>query len=165
MVISMYYINNFILYSLFGHLLEVMINKSSGFLYCPWTPVYGLGVLIIISIHKIIKKRHYNKRTEVLITFIISSIILSLIELLGGYLLQFLFHKTFWNYSEFLLNIGKFIAIEISIIWGILAIIYIYLLKPLSDKLTKKIPNYITIICSVLFILDLIITIIIKIKL
>ena len=47
----MYYINNFFMYSILGHIFESIIylfcEGESGILYGPWTPVYGIGVVII----------------------------------------------------------------------------------------------------------------------
>ena len=54
----MFYINCFLLYSILGYLLETLaafITKSnfkSGILFGPWTPVYGLGAVLIILISR-----------------------------------------------------------------------------------------------------------------
>ena len=54
----MYYINYFFILSIFGHILESFVykNKSSGILFGWWTPIYGIGTLIILLIHKYIDK-------------------------------------------------------------------------------------------------------------
>ena len=63
--INMYDINIFLTYSILGFFYECIINFiqdgrfSSGFMYGPWTPIYGIGVLIILYIYKKLKK--YNK--------------------------------------------------------------------------------------------------------
>ena len=50
----MYYLNYFFIFSIFGHLLETTMykifnwNLESGFLYGYWTPVYGLGAILIL---------------------------------------------------------------------------------------------------------------------
>ena len=81
----MYYINNFIFFSLFGHLLESTIylflnnNNYSGIMYGPWTPVYGLGVIIIIIIYNIIKKTKLTKFKKIILITIINIIFLTII--------------------------------------------------------------------------------------
>ena len=62
----MYYINNFLFFSIFGHILESTVylilnnNGYSGILYGPWTPVYGFGIILIILIYKFINKTKFN---------------------------------------------------------------------------------------------------------
>lgn len=170
MVITMYYINNFLLFSILGHLLEstiyLVLNNDgySGIMYGPWTPVYGFGIILIIIIYNIIKKTKLNNFIKTFLIFILSMILLTLIEYIGGNLIEYFFHKKFWSYENLKFNIGPYIALEIAFIWGICSLIYIYIIKPINDKITKKIPKYITITLLVFFIIDLIVTIINKIK-
>ena len=162
----MYYINNFIFFSLFGHLLESTIylflnnNNYSGIMYGPWTPVYGLGVIIIIIIYNIIKKTKLTKFKKTILIAILSMIFLTLIEYIGGISIEYFFHEKFWSYENLKFHIGPYIALEISLIWGLCSLLYIYIIKPLTDKIIKRIPYYITICISVFFIMDLIVTII-----
>lgn len=167
----MYLLNCFFIYSILGFLLESIFtfitsnHFSSGILYGPWTPVYGIGaILTIIISNKIFKNMHQNRIVETIVTFIILTITLTFIEWLGGILIENLFHESLWNYKHYKYNIGKYIALEMSLVWGIISILLIYFIKPLIDKLEKKIPKYITIIFTTLFIIDLITTTIIKIK-
>ena len=166
----MYYINNFLLFSILGYILESTIyiitnqNGNSGILYGPWTPVYGFGVIIIIIIYNYIKEKNIMNIYKVLSIFILSIILLTTIEYIGGNLIEYFFHKKFWSYEDLKFNIGPYIALEIAFIWGICSIIYIFLIKSITDKLIKKIPKYITIILLVFFIIDLIITITNKLK-
>lgn len=171
MVINMYLTNCFFIYSFLGFLLEgiftliVSGHFSSGILYGPWTPVYGFGaVLTIVISKKIFKKMHQNKFIETLVTFLVLTIVLTVIEWLGGILIENLFHETLWNYKDYKFNIGKYIALEMALVWGIASILVIYFLKPIIDKLENKIPKSITTLLSILFIIDLITTTIIKLK-
>ena len=167
----MYLLNCFFTYSILGFLLEgtyTLITSnhfSSGILYGPWTPVYGIGaILTIIISNKIFKNMHKNRKIETVVTFIILSIVLTLIEWIGGILIEKLFNETMWNYQNYKFNIGKYISLEMAIIWGIISIFTIYFIKPVIDKLETKIPKYITIILTILFIIDLIIMLFIKLK-
>lgn len=167
----MYLLNCFFLYSILGFLLESTFNLivihhfKSGILYGPWTPVYGIGaILTIIISNKIFKKLKTTKLKETIIVFLILSITLTLIEWIGGILIEKIFSITMWNYKKFNFNIGKYISLEMTLIWGIISIILIYFIKPLIDKIENKIPKKLTITLSILFIIDLIITTIIKIK-
>lgn len=171
MVINMYLLNCFFIYSFLGFIIESIYNLivsghfSSGILYGPWTPVYGFGaVLTIIISKKVFKNMHKNKIIETLVNFIILMIVLTLLEWLGGLLIEKFFHETIWNYKNDKYNIGKYISLKMSLIWGLLSIFTIYFIKPIVDKLEIYIPKIITIILTLLFIIDLIITTIIKLK-
>ena len=164
----MYYINCFFLYSIIGHLIETVFvdNFTSGILYGYWTPVYGFGVVLILLIGKLIDKFNLKGKTifKIFITYIISMILLSLIELSGGYLIKLIFNKELWNYNNHKSNIGPYISLEMANIWGIASIILLYVLKPISDKLVKRIPKIITYILIFLFSIDVIATTLVKAK-
>lgn len=167
----MYLLNCFFIYSILGFLLEgtyTLITSnhfSSGILYGPWTPVYGFGaILTIIISQKIFKKMHKSRFTETLVTFIVLTIVLTLIEWLGGIIIENLFHETLWNYKNFQFNIGKYISLEMALIWGLISIFIIYFIKPIIDKIEKKIPKSLTYTLLIFFIIDIITTIITKIK-
>ena len=168
----MYYLNYFFIFSIIGHIYETVLFKiidekgTSGFLYGYWTPVYGIGVVLILFISKyIFKSLKINKFLEVLIFLVAIFFILTIIEFLGGHILHFIFHKDFWNYSLLKHNIGKYICLEVSIVWVILSLIFLYLIKPWMDKIVLKIPKEVTILFIVLFLIDLTCTMFIKNKL
>lgn len=139
-----YYINTFLIYSILGFIFESILklfhsNMNNGFLFGPWIPIYGLGVCIIIFIMRLIFNRFKIKRyIKIILLFIISMLTLTLLEFIGGNLIYMLTKKKFWNYSKLKYNIGPFIALEISLIWGIMAIVITYLIKPIIDKLRTK---------------------------
>lgn len=167
----MFYINIFLFFSIFGYLFETICSYimksgfSSGILYGPWTPLYGFGVLIIMLLsNKIFQSLHLNRIVETIIVFVIITVVLTILEYIGGILIEKIFHITFWDYSNYKYHIGKYISLEMSLIWGIGSIILIYLVFPWALSLIKKIPIFITIILSSLFLIDLIFTTINKIK-
>lgn len=164
-----YYINNFMIYSIFGYIMETIMKTfikpvmNNGSMYGPWVPIYGFGVCLIIMIERFIFNRvKTNRFIKILLVFIISTILLTTLEYIGGNLLECLTGKIYWDYSKLKFNYGHYIAFEISLIWGISSLIIIYILKPIIDKLIKKIPTLITYLIFLTFIIDLIISIISK---
>lgn len=164
MVIYMYYLNVFFTYSFLGYILELIMSKingkkvGSGMLYGPWTPVYGIGsVLVLITSKFIFNTFNFNKYLELIIFVITMMIILTVLEWIGGILIEKIFHVVFWDYTEFKFNIGKYIALEVSFIWGMGSLLILYVIQPIINKFIYSIPNYITFVLTILFIIDLIV--------
>ena len=156
-----YYINNFLIYSIIGFIVETITkliffpNMNNGFLYGPWIPVYGFGACLIIFIMRFIFNRFkVNRITKIILLFIISSFILTILELIGGYLIEWITGDIFWDYSDLKFNIGHYIALEISLLWGFMSIVITYVVKPITDKVINKIPSYITYLALAIIILD-----------
>lgn len=170
MVIFMYYINSFFIYSIFGYIMEMIFgiiigahNPESGVLYGPWTPIYGFAsILIILISEKLFKNLHMKRWKETIIVFFIITITLMLLEWIGGVLIEIIFGFTFWDYTGNRFNLGKYTCLEMGIVWGAMGIIFIYLIRPFLDKYIKKIPFWLTIIMTVLFTLDLIIRLLVE---
>ncbi len=136
---------------------------GSGILYGPWTPIYGLGSVLILLISKFIfRLLHLTKWLEIAIMLVIMMIILTIIEYLGGILIEKFFHITFWDYRKFKFNIGKYIALEVSIVWGLGSLLVIYVIQPILNKFIYLIPNSITYLLIILMIIDFAVIIIKK---
>lgn len=161
----MYYLNTFLLYSILGFLLETirsfLVNSkfTSGILYGPWTPIYGIGIVIVILISNyLFAHLHLSRWVETFITFVIITLILTLLEWIGGILIEKIFHTVFWNYSKEAFSIGKYISLSKSLMWGVGSILFIYVLKPLLEGVIKHIPIPVTIILTLLMLSDFILT-------
>lgn len=165
----MYNIYNFIFYSIIGFILEIIFklifnsNLHSGILFGPYCPVYGFGITTIYFIFEKINKKTKNKKTKKIFLFFITSFfLLTTLELIGGYLIKIIFNFSFWNYKEYVFNIGKYISLEMSLLWSIGSIFAYYYIKPLTDKLYFKINKKIIIISLIIIIIDLILKVILK---
>ena len=68
----------FFLFSLLGHIIESFFYTSGdgGILYGPYTPVYGIGVCIVVFVTNIINKK--NILYTLLIFFILNTFAMSL---------------------------------------------------------------------------------------
>jgi uncharacterized membrane protein len=152
-------------YSFLGFTLESEIfkldncNIHSGIFYGPITEVYGFGVISLILLKTyFLDKLHCNKYLKLIIVYITSLILLTLIEYLGGNILNLIFNIDMWDYTKKTFNYGKYICLELSLIWGILGTIFIYYFKSFGDKIIKLIPHKITYIVIIINIIDTILT-------
>lgn len=161
----MYYLNIFFSFSIVGFILETCLIKgvfTSGILFGPWTPIYGIGSVVIILIYKFLDKRINSKILKIILLFLLSALILTFLEWCAGMLIELIFNKVFWNYENLKFNFGHYIALEISFIWGISSIVLIYLILPVIKKLIIKIPNLLTYILLIMFSVDLFLTLLFK---
>ena len=165
----LYYINCLFLYSLLGFVLESTVfkikkvNIHSGIFYGPITEVYGFGAiaLILLKIY-IIDKLKCNKYLKVFITYILCVVVLTLIEFLGGNILNILFDIDMWNYTKKTFNCGKYICLELSLVWGFLGCFIIYYGIDFFNKIISIIPQKLTYLLIIINIIDTIAVLITK---
>lgn len=154
---------NFIIYSFFGWVLEsvfktILAKKwvNSGFLMGPFCPIYGFGAIIMTLLNRF--------KSNIFITFIAGIIVLSIWEYLVGVLLEKFFKTTYWDYSDKPFNIKGRVCLENSMYWGILAVIFIYLIEPRINKLIllpeSNILIYVNILIYAYLLTDFIISIV-----
>ena len=162
----MYFFKFFFITSILGFFIESFLwhGHESGILYGPWTPIYGIGsVIILIISSKIFKKRNINSFFKFALLFVFCFILLSLIELIGGILIEKIFDVVFWDYTKYKFNIGKYICLEISFLWGIVSCLFVFI-KPFIDRIIKCIPNLVLYIFFILFFIDIVCTFVFKIR-
>ena len=167
----MLYTNYLFVYSILGFIMESVIykigssNKHSGIFYGPYTFVYGFGVLISILIYEYLEKKikHKNKFLKIFLYFLIFTIILTLVEYIGGNILKIVFDVDMWDYSSKKYHFGKYICLFNSLIWGILGTINIYFLYPKLKKILPKLPSNYTISLLLIVLGDVFLTIFLKI--
>lgn len=154
----------FIIYSFMGWVLETVYKTiyqkkfiNSGFLHGPFCPIYGIGAIIMYIFLNIFKDNP-------IFLFIMAILILSVWEYIVGLLLEKLFDTKYWDYSDKKFNIQGRICLWNSIIWGILGIVFTYIIHPfVMDKLNEipqNILEYVTILIMFYILIDGIVTII-----
>ena len=156
-----YYLNVFFINSFIGFLLETGLktfffhNMNNGILFGPWIPVYGFGAVIIAFISKLIFHHlKISKLWKTVLLFICVFFFLSFLEWVGGMVIEKVFHKVFWDYSDQKYNLGPYISLGMSLLWGVFSIILVYIVLPLEEKVIKKIPKVVSISLLVLILID-----------
>ena len=166
---NMYSLNCLIIYSILGFLLESTIYKvkkskrHSGICFGPLTYVYGFGVLGLNLLDQYFLPRiKGNRFFKGIITFFSCAFLMSIIEWLGGVILYALFQVRLWDYSKKAYNMGPYVCLELSFIWGILGCFYLYFVKKHLDPLISKIPKKVTLILTFLELVDIIFVFLVK---
>ena len=144
-----------------GFILETTLktfffhNMNNGIMYGPWIPVYGFGCCLIIAIMRFVFNRiKVNRVVKIFLVFLLSFFVLTILEFIGGFLIEKIFNHVFWDYSDLKFNFGHYIALEISLVWGVMSLFIIYVLKPFVDLIIKKIQSFCTYFVFLIFIID-----------
>lgn len=131
----------FTAYSFIGWLLENSYSFftkqkffKENFLYGPFKPMYGFAPILLVYL--ISPKTHWA-----LVLFLCVTIP-TLVEYVSGALLQKLFHKQWWDYSDTPLQLHGHICLPFSICWGILSFICIQWVHPQIVFLYEGIAFY-----------------------
>jgi len=152
----------FLIYAVMGWCLEVLFAAlkthqfvNRGFLNGPYCPIYGVGVTMIVTLLESVKNNLF-------LVFIGSVLILSLIELITGYLLERLFRQKWWDYSDRKYNLGGYICLKFSLFWGAAILLVVRYVHPWIAEIVenKLIPQGLSLLLVGLVIvtIDLIIT-------
>ena len=170
----------FMIYSVVGWMIEVAFHAvtvgkviNRGFLNGPLCPVYGCGVVTVLSMLYIIGEvtglETDLKKASALLLFAIGIIFATLIELIAGFLLDKFFHARWWDYRDRRFNLNGYICLEFSIIWGLAIAFVLRVIQPTFVSLIDLIPvivgHILLIFMYFVFVADIIITVMTILKL
>lgn len=145
-----YYTLYFFIYGFLGWCTEVayaavktgkFVNR--GFLNGPICPIYGVGVTIVIGLLTPYK-------SNLLMLYVFSVILVTLLEGLTGWAMDKIFHNKWWDYSKQPLNIGGYVCLLFSLVWGIACVLIVDFINPLIYDLLTFIPQTVGIIAIVI---------------
>lgn len=131
----------FIIYSIIGWLWETVYCSIKakkfvyrGFLIGPYCPIYGFGIIMVLYL---IEPFHQN----IVLLYIFSTLIVTLLEYITAYTLEKIFHTTWWDYHNVPLNIQGRVALPISIFWGFCCVMVVKYLQPLVSDMVTDLYN------------------------
>ena len=134
----------FAVYSVLGWCVEVVYCTvksgkvaNRGCLNGPVCPVYGFGMLAICKIVDLLPMESMGEM-HFLPLFFAGMVLASLVELIAGWGLFHLFHARWWDYSDRPFNIGGYVCLQMSLLWGTGTIIMIDFIHPITQRLTVE---------------------------
>ena len=107
--------------------------RNRGILYGPWLPIYGIGALGIYAL-KPLKGRPA-------LLFLCCVVLSGVVEYIIGYVGIQAFGLRLWDYRGLFLNLQGIICLRSVLSFGILGLVFHYLLEPLGEKLYRSIPG------------------------
>jgi hypothetical protein len=109
----------------------VFVNR--GTLYGPWIPIYGFGGLLIVVVLNRLSMRP-------LLCFFVAIVLCGTIEYLSATVIWDLHHVKYWDYSGYFFNIQGKVCLEGLLAFGILGMVGLYVLAPMTDEMLLRIP-------------------------
>ena len=139
---SIYYsILYFLVYGFLGWCTEVIFAAfkqhrfvNRGFLNGPICPIYGVGVTLVIACLEAFQ-------SNLLLLYISSVILVTVLEGVTGWAMDKLFHNKWWDYSKLPFNIGGYVCLLFSLIWGVACVFIVYFVHPLIHQVLSLIPH------------------------
>lgn len=153
----------FVIYAVLGWCAEVCfctVNTGEfvnrGFLNGPVCPIYGFGMVIVAGVLTPISQ-------NLAALFIGGALLTSALEFAAGWALKKLFHTSWWDYSDLPFNLGGYICLKFSLLWGVAVTAVMRVLQPGIAALVADIPRpagYIALgAIACMFLCDLIVTV------
>ena len=131
----------FWIYSFLGWAFEctyVAIHEgrfiNRGFAFTPFCPIYGSGALLIICTLQ-------RFADNLVLLFIASVIVTSLLEFIVYVILDKIFHQQWWDYSDLKFHWRGILSLDSSLAWGVLGVVLVKVLQPIVNLGTNLIPR------------------------
>lgn len=144
-----FFICAFFIYCFIGWIYEVIwefkvgngfVNR--GFLYGPYLPIYGFGVLTLYFIlKKFLKTKLKIGKINIMpiFVFVMILVIASIIEYVASFGMEVLFQKRWWDYSYDFININGRVSLRNSSLLALGALVLLYLVHPILEKVFTKV--------------------------
>lgn len=152
----------FLIYAFIGWLWETIYCSLKerkfvyrGFLFGPYCPIYGFGVLLLLIVLSPLKE-------NAVALFAAAIVMMSLLEYIVSYVLEKIFHQRWWDYTGRWGNINGRIAVVSSLFWGVMSVLVIYCLHPWVIELADTVISvgmWIPLVAGLLVAIDAIYTI------
>ena len=130
----------FLIFSCLGWCVEVVYAAATtgqlvnrGFLNGPVCPIYGFGMILVLFFLTPLED-------DLLLLYLGGVILPSALELVGGWALYKLYRTRWWDYTDKPFNIGGYVCLEFSLMWGVGAMVMVKVIHPTIAALVNIIP-------------------------
>ena len=131
----------FFVYGFLGWCTEVAYATTKqrkfvnrGFLNGPICPIYGVGVTVVVYFLTPYKD-------NLILLYALSTVLVTVLEGLTGYLMDKIFHHKWWDYTNQPLNIGGYVCLIFSLVWGVACVLIVRVIHPIIHKILTFIPH------------------------
>ena len=131
----------YMIYSFIGWCGEVVVAAvkrhrfvNRGAVSGPFCPIYGLGAAVVAVFFPELKGNP-------LFLFLGGMVVNTFVEYVTGRIMEMSLHKKWWDYSDQKFNLGGYVCLKTSVLWGICTVLMIYVLNPVFTGRVGLIPK------------------------
>lgn len=131
----------YMIYSFIGWCGEVVVAAvkrhrfvNRGAVSGPFCPIYGLGAAVVAVFFPELKGNPF-------FLFLGGMVVNTFVEYVTGRIMEMSLHKKWWDYSDQKFNLGGYVCLKTSVLWGICTVLMIYVLNPVFTGLVGLIPK------------------------
>lgn len=148
----------FMVYGCMGWCLEVayaalekgeFVNR--GFLNGPICPIYGVGAVTVILCLTPISH-------NVWLLFAGGALLTSALELVTGFALDKMFRTRWWDYTDTPFNLGGYICLKFSVVWGLVCIALMKGINPVVYGFVHKLSPHLISVLLLIFLLAVLVS-------
>ena len=147
----------FLIGSIFGVIMETIVSyfqygafeSRKGLIYGPLNPVYGFGAVIFMIF--LVKYKNPLK------VFFGGMLLGGGFEYACSIIQEKMFGTTSWDYSAHAFNIGGRTSLFLMVCWGLIALLFVFIIYPPLSKQIEKIPVRTGKILSIILIIFLLV--------
>ena len=122
----------------------------------PICPVYGIGVGVVVQFLTPVEN-------NLVLLYISSTILVTVIEGITGFLLEKIFHNKWWDYSDKPFNIMGYVCLKFSIFWGLACTFIMLIIHPIIYGFIHLIPHIVGVVLLIIimtgFAIDVVVTV------
>ena len=126
----------FAIFSIFGFLFEGFWSFVSfghwdnhySLVWGPFTIIYGFAVVGLLLLYPLLGKKNFAMQ------FIACFLLGSIFEFGVSFLQEFFFHSRSWDYSHLPFNLNGRICLRMSLVWGLVGLVFLRLIAPKMGK-------------------------------
>ena len=139
----------FFIYGFLGWCTEVayaairerqFVNR--GFLRGPICPIYGVGVTLVVLFLEPLQN-------NIILLYITSVVLVTVLEGVTGFILDKVFHNKWWDYSKRPWNIGGYVCLLFSLIWGVACVFIVKFIHHIFEMGVKDFPKMLGVVLLV----------------
>ncbi len=151
----------FVLGSVLGYIFEMIVvlfqkghfESRQGLIYGPFTPVYGIGIVVYYLFLSNVKVKSKSK------VFFITMIFGGIVEYICSLVQEKVFGTISWDYSHLWFNINGRTSLLHCTYWGTAGVLYVTYIGPMIDSFRQKINmnnrKIVTVLVSVFMVFDI----------
>lgn len=131
---------SFFVYAFLGWCTEVAFAAvktgkfvNRGFLNGPLCPIYGVGVVLVVLLLAPVHQ-------SLALLYVASTVLVTVLEGLTGFFMDKIFHHKWWDYTDQPLNIGGYVCLPFSLVWGVCCVLIVRVIHPVVERGISALP-------------------------